>query len=82
MKITHIYHSGFVIELERTVLIFDWYEGDLPEFDPDKKVYVFVTHCKADHYSPRIWSRTATEFGAIRVKRICADGMTPFSSLG
>ena len=31
MKITHIYHSGFVIELERTVLIFDWYEGDLPE---------------------------------------------------
>lgn len=56
MKITHIYHSGFVIELERTVLIFDWYSGDLPDFDPDKKVFVFVTHRHADHYSPGIWS--------------------------
>lgn len=56
MKITHIYHSGFVIELENTVLIFDWYSGALPEFDPGKKVFVFVTHRHADHYSPRIWS--------------------------
>ena len=56
MKITHVYHSGFVIELERTVLIFDWYEGELPPFEPDKKVFVFVTQSHADHYSPRIWS--------------------------
>ena len=56
MKITHIYHSGFIIELERTVLIFDWYEGELPPFEPDKKVFVFVTQSHADHYSPRIWS--------------------------
>ena len=56
MKIKHIYHSGFVIELEDTVLIFDWYLGDLPRFNPDKKVFVFVTHGHADHYSPRIWT--------------------------
>ena len=56
MKITHIYHSGFVIELERSVLILDWYEGELPQFDPGKKVFVFVTHRHADHYSPRIWT--------------------------
>ena len=49
MKITHIYHSGFIIELERTVLIFDWYEGELPPFEPDKKVFVFVTQSHADH---------------------------------
>lgn len=55
MKITHIYHSGFVIDLAETVLIFDWYSGQLPAFDPSKKVYVFVTHSHADHYSPRIW---------------------------
>ena len=53
MKITHIYHSGFVIELESTVLIFDWYSGELPDFDPGKKVFVFVTHGHADHYSSR-----------------------------
>lgn len=55
MKITHIYHSGFVIELNEAVLIFDWYSGKLPCIDPEKKVYVFVTHGHADHYSPRIW---------------------------
>ena len=56
MKINHIYHSGFVIELESTVLIFDWYSGELPDFDPGKKVFVFVSHGHADHYSPRIWT--------------------------
>ena len=54
MKITHIYHSGFVIELHDSVLIFDWYSGDLPDFDPEKRVFVFVTHGHADHYSSRI----------------------------
>ena len=55
VKVTHIYHSGFVIEMERTVLIFDWFSGRLPDFDPAKKVVVFVTHGHPDHYSPRIW---------------------------
>ena len=55
MKITHIYHSGFVIELHDSVLIFDGYSGDLPDFDPEKRVFVFVTHGHADHYSSRIW---------------------------
>ena len=49
VKITHIYHSGFVIELDRTVLIFDWYDGRLPDFDPLKTVVVFVTHGCPDH---------------------------------
>ena len=65
MKITHIYHSGFVIELESTVLIFDWYSGALPDFEPDKKVFVFVTHGHADHYSSRIWRLSG------RYEKIC-----------
>ena len=65
MKITHIYHSGFVIELESTVLIFDWYSGELPDFDPGKKVFVFVTHGHADHYSSRIWTLRS------RYEKIC-----------
>ena len=39
MKITHIKHSGFIVELEHTVLIFD----------------CFVTHSHGDHYGPCIW---------------------------
>ena len=42
MKITHIYHSGFVIELDSTVLIFDWYSGELPDFDPGKKAVIRI----------------------------------------
>ena len=55
MIITHVYHSGFVLELNETVLIFDWYSGELPIFDTAKKVIVLVTHGHPDHYSPRIW---------------------------
>ncbi len=56
MKITHIYHSGFCVEMDRAVLIFDWYMGDLPEFDRSKKVFVFVSHGHEDHYNRCIWN--------------------------
>ena len=55
MKVTHGYHSGFVVELTRDVLIFDWYQGQLPQWDKGKKVYFFVSHGHGDHYTPKIW---------------------------
>ncbi|MBQ9063039.1 MAG: MBL fold metallo-hydrolase [Eubacterium sp.] len=55
MKITHIKHSGFTVELEKTVLIFDWYTGKLPEFRPDQEIYCFVSHSHGDHYGSCIW---------------------------
>ena len=55
MKVTHVYHSGFVVELKKSVLIFDWYLGSLPRWDSSKKIYVFVSHGHGDHYSTRIW---------------------------
>ena len=30
MKITFIEHSGFVLEMENIVLIFDYYKGEIP----------------------------------------------------
>ena len=56
MKITHIYHSGFVVELEELVLIFDWYTGRLPAFSAEKPVYCLVSHSHGDHYGSCIWS--------------------------
>ena len=56
MKITHIYHSGFCIELEQTVLIFDWYTGTLPELPEEKQAVVFVSHGHGDHFGDCIWS--------------------------
>ena len=55
MKITHIYHSGFLVELENSLLLFDWYKGTLPELDADKTLYVFCSHSHPDHYSRKIW---------------------------
>lgn len=51
MKITYIYHSCFSIELENTVLIFDYYKGEIPEFDINKNIYVFSSHKHHDHFS-------------------------------
>ena len=55
MKITHIYHSAFLVILEEGALLFDWYKGNLPDIPKDKKLYVFCSHSHEDHYSPQIW---------------------------
>ncbi len=55
MKIHHLEHSSFVLELEETVLIFDWYRGELPEFDGSKQIFVFASHEHHDHYGECIW---------------------------
>lgn len=55
MKITHIFHSGFLAELEKSILLFDWYTGPLPDLSPDKTLFVFCSHSHGDHYSPKIW---------------------------
>lgn len=50
MKVTYLDHSGFCVELEHTVLIFDFVEGILPDFDMKKAIYFFVSHRHQDHY--------------------------------
>ena len=55
MKITHIFHSGFMVETEKSVLLFDWYRGKLPKIPAGKRLYVFCSHAHEDHYSPMIW---------------------------
>ena len=49
MKVTFIYHSAFLVELERCSLLFDWYGGDLPKIDRTKPLYVFASHHHGDH---------------------------------
>lgn len=51
MKITYLYHSGFSVELETCVLLFDYYKGNLPRWEKDKPILVFVSHKHADHFS-------------------------------
>lgn len=51
MKVTYIYHSCFVVELDNHILIFDYYKGELPEFDSSKKIYFFASHFHQDHFN-------------------------------
>lgn len=50
MKITYIYHSCFVAELEESVLIFDYFKGTLPVFPVEKHIYFFASHKHQDHF--------------------------------
>ena len=55
MRITYIKHSAFLVEWEDAACLFDWAEGDLPPVDENKRLFVFVSHVHADHYSPEIF---------------------------
>lgn len=55
MKITYIHHSCFVVEIEDCIFIFDYYKGDLPEFDAKKHIFFFVSHSHGDHFHPKIY---------------------------
>ena len=62
----YIYHSAFVIELEKSILIFDFYKfpnntkKEKEEFfnrfikRNDKKIYIFSTHSHSDHFNKEI----------------------------
>ena len=56
MKVTYLFNSGFVVELERHILIFDYFKGAIPPLDKNKAVYVFVSHEHKDHYNPEIYN--------------------------
>lgn len=55
MKVTYINHSSFSVELDTCVLLFDYYSGNIPKFDKNKKLYVFSSHQHYDHFSPVIF---------------------------
>lgn len=55
MKVTYIYHSGFLIELEHHILIFDYFDKELPLYDTSKSIYCFVSHRHADHFNKDIF---------------------------
>lgn len=55
MRITYLQHSGFVLEDEQVVFIFDYVEGELPLFSPQQYIYVFISHEHADHYQPQVF---------------------------
>ena len=60
MKVTYLAHSGFEVEYKDSVLIFDYYKGEIPvlrlseRLKEERKVYVFASHSHEDHFNPCI----------------------------
>ena len=42
MKITYIGHSGFAVRWDGHAAVFDYFQGEVPEFEKDTKIYVFA----------------------------------------
>ena len=59
MKISYIYHSGFLVELKTCVLIFDYYKGNIPPIPKGKAVYFFASHKHQDHFNMNILNMLA-----------------------
>jgi L-ascorbate metabolism protein UlaG (beta-lactamase superfamily) len=41
--------------MEDTVMIFDYFEGNIPHFDLNKHIYVFSSHKHPDHFDKKIF---------------------------
>ena len=60
MKVTFLHHSSFLVELEHTYLLFDYFAGSrvngfhftgtIPKLASEKELYVFASHKHHDHF--------------------------------
>ena len=61
MTLRYIFHSGFLLETERSILIFDYWMDPAnvmkPYIDPSgsKHIYVFASHFHEDHFTKEIF---------------------------
>lgn len=59
-KVIFLHHSSFLVELEHTILLFDYFAGDrvngfqftgtIPSLDKEKDFFVFASHKHRDHF--------------------------------
>lgn len=55
MKVTYISHSGFLIEWKDCYWLFDYFRGNIPELDKNKKLFIFSSHSHSDHFDSVIF---------------------------
>lgn len=88
VRINYLYNSGFYIELEKHILIFDYYLDDTFEgkkginygsigYDDlknEKELLVFSSHSHSDHYNPIIFNWKSINS---RIKYILSSDIKP-----
>ena len=55
MKVTYIHHSSYLVETDSVTMLFDYFQGELPEIPEKKPLYVFASHRHGDHFSEVIF---------------------------
>lgn len=82
MKIIYIHHSTFCVEMDRKVLVFDYYSGKglpsceyhgrMPEYPGDMPVYVFASHAHRDHFDAEVlkWSKQYSDIHFIFAREV------------
>lgn len=56
MQITYLGHSGFLVETETHLLLFDYYTDTIPAFHKTKPLLVFASHHHPDHMNGSVFS--------------------------
>lgn len=59
--IDYLGHSGFLVETDSALLLFDYYKGDispLKQKTAGKPLFIFASHAHSDHFNPDIFSFT------------------------
>ncbi len=62
MKITYLYHSGYMVETEKCVLLFDCINLSEVSINDQKPLYIFVSHHHRDHFQPEILGLNGMKF--------------------
>ena len=82
LRVTYVWHSCFVVELDKSILVFDYFpkeavetvhfEGRMPELDANKHIYVFASHSHKDHFSLEVlrWREKYSQISYIFSKDI------------
>lgn len=76
MKVHFLAHSGFLVELEHSLLLFDWWKGELPPLPERKPLLVFASHSHRDHFKPEIF---ALDDGSREVRFLLGKDIRPNS---
>lgn len=74
MKVTHLYHSGILIETDKLQIFIDVISDIDHHLNRDKEIYFLVTHSHRDHYDPTIFRYAAANVCYILSDDIQASG--------
>ena len=58
ITVDYLGHSGFLVETQSCLMLFDYFRGDLAILDEkpaDKPLICFVSHAHRDHYNPAVF---------------------------